>query len=440
MSRSTSVVILAAGQGTRMKSALPKVLHELCGRTLLDWVLDQALALDPKRIVVVVGHGADQVRASVERGPAASRVSFVVQAEQNGTGHALQVAAPELGTDPGTVVVLYGDMPVLRPTSLGVLLETAQEHGDEATAIFTAISDDPRGFGRILRDEEGEFVAVREEKDCSPEERAIPEVNTGVYAFPGKLLLECLPQLSAENAQGEYYLTDVPVMLAAAGKPVETVLLEDLDETIGVNDLGHLAEARWALQLRILEEHLANGVAIEDPSTTYIDHNVTIGAGTRILPCTVIRSGVTIGEGCEVGPFTHLRVGTVLEEGAEIGNFTECKKSLVGAHAKAKHLSYLGDAHIGAHTNIGAGTIFANYDGTAKHVTEVGEQAFIGSGTIIVAPNTIGRGATTGAGAVITRSATVGDGETWVGMPARKHSATATPTATAPAAGDERGA
>lgn len=422
-----------------MKSALPKVLHEVCGRTLLDWVLDQALALDPKHIVIVVGHGADRVRASVEAGPAAGRVSFVVQAEQKGTGHALQVAAPALGDDPGTVVVLYGDMPALRPTSLSVLVETAQEFGDEATAMFTAIADDPRGFGRILRDEEGDFVGVREERDCSADERAIPEVNTGVYAFPGRLLLETLPQLGCANAQGEYYLTDVPTMLAAAGKPVETVLLDDLDETIGVNDLGHLAEARWVLQLRILEAHLANGVAIEDPATTFIDYGVTIGSGTRILPCTVIRSGVSIAEGCEVGPFTHLRVGTVLEEGAEVGNFTECKKSVIGAHAKAKHLSYLGDARIGARTNVGAGTIFANYDGVAKHITEVGEGAFIGSGTIIVAPNTIGKGATTGAGAVVTRGAEVGDGETWVGLPARQHAPSTVNTAAATkVAGNER--
>lgn len=423
-----------------MKSALPKVLHEVCGRSLLDWVLDQALALDPERIVIVVGHGADRVRARVEAGPAAGRVSFVVQAEQKGTGHALQVAAPALGADPGTVVVLYGDMPALRPSSLRVLVETAQENGAEATAIFTAIADDPRGFGRILRDAEGEFIGVREERDCSVDERAIPEVNTGVYAFPGKLLLEALPKLGCDNAQGEYYLTDVPKMLAAAGKPVETVLLEDLDETIGVNDLGHLAEARWVLQLRILEEHLAGGVAIEDPATTYIDHGVTIGAGTRVLPCTVIRSGVKIAGNCEVGPFTHLRVGTVLEEGAEVGNFTECKKSIVGSHAKAKHLSYLGDARIGARVNVGAGTIFANYDGTAKHVTEVGEGAFIGSGTIIVAPNKIGKGATTGAGAVVTRGATVGDGETWVGLPARKHVPTTISAAASEVAGDERDA
>ncbi len=433
MTRPASVVILAAGQGTRMKSALPKVLHEVCGRTLLDWVLDQALAIDPAKIVVVVGHGADQVRASVAGGPAADRVEFVVQEERKGTGHAMQVAATALGDDPGTVVVLYGDMPALRPTSLEVLVETAAELGDEGTAIFTALADDPRGFGRILRDEEGDFRAVREERDCSPEERAIPEVNTGVYAFPGKLLLDALPKLSNDNAQGEYYLTDVPVMLAAAGKPVECVLLEDLDETIGVNDLGHLAEARWVLQLRILEGHLANGVAIEDPATTYIDHGVTIGAGTRVLPCTVIRKGVTIGANCEVGPFTHLRVGTVLEEGAEVGNFTECKKSTVGAHAKAKHLSYLGDARVGARTNVGAGTIFANYDGKAKHVTEVGDDAFIGSGTIVVAPNSIGDGATTGAGAVVTRGANVGAGETWVGVPARKH----TP-ATSGVAGEDR--
>lgn len=420
MSRAGTVVILAAGQGTRMKSARPKVLHEVCGKTLIGWVVDQALSLNPARILVVVGHGAAEVEAEVKAGPAADRIECVVQEPQNGTGHALQVCLPAFGTDPGTVVVLYGDMPVLAPESLAALAELSAEVGDEGMAMLTAYPVNPHGLGRIDRDEDGRFEAIVEHKDCDESQLLIGEVNLGVYAFPGKQLVEYLPRLTNDNAQGELYLTDVAAMFASDGKEVATVELEDPDEAIGVNTIQHLAEARWALQLRLLEEHMNNGVAIEDPASTYIDAGVIIGAGTRILPCTVIRGGVTIGEGCEVGPFTHLRKGTVLKNTAEVGNFTECKNSTVGEHTKAKHLSYLGDAEIGAGANIGAGTIFANYDGTHKHKTVVGDRAFIGSGTTIVAPNSIGAGATTGAGAVVTRGAEVGAEETWIGVPARR--------------------
>jgi bifunctional UDP-N-acetylglucosamine pyrophosphorylase/glucosamine-1-phosphate N-acetyltransferase len=420
MSRAGTVVILAAGQGTRMKSAKPKVLHEVCGKTLIGWVVDQALSLCPERILVVVGHGAEAVEAEVLAGPAADRIQCVRQEPQLGTGHALQQCLPAFGDDPGTVVVLYGDMPVLAPESLAALCELSSEVGDEGMAMLTAFPVDPRGFGRIERDEDGRFEAIVEQRDCDESQLLIEEVNLGVYAFPGKHLVEYLPRLTNENSQGEFYLTDVAVMFARDGREVATVELHDLDEAIGVNTLQHLAEARWALQVRLLEEHMANGVAIEDPATTYIDAGVTIGAGTRVLPCTVIRGGVVIGEGCEVGPFTHLRKGTVLRAGAEVGNFTECKNSTLGEGTKAKHLSYLGDADVGAGANIGAGTIFANYDGTHKHRTVVGDRAFIGSGTTIVAPNTIGAGATTGAGAVVTRGASVGEDEVWVGVPARR--------------------
>jgi bifunctional UDP-N-acetylglucosamine pyrophosphorylase / glucosamine-1-phosphate N-acetyltransferase len=423
MPSDVSVVILAAGKGTRMRSPLPKVLHPLCGRPLVAWVVDQALALDPARVVLVVGHGAEAVEAAVRsqvEGAGGVEFTAVRQEPQNGTGHALQVCIPALA-GAGRVVVLYGDMPLMRPTSLTALLEAQSQVGAGGAALLTAWPDEARGFGRILRDGDEDFVGIVEQKDCSEEELAIGEVNLGVYAFPGAALLDALPRLSNDNAQGEYYLTDVLGMLVAAENPVATVELEDADEGLGINTIEQLSDARWALQMRIHEEHMANGVYIEDPSSTYIDHGVTIGTGTHVLPCTVIRSGVTIGEGCEVGPFTHLRVGTVLKNGAEVGNFTECKQSTVGEGSKAKHLSYLGDAQIGARTNIGAGTIFANYDGVHKHKTTVGDGAFVGSGTILVGPNNIPDGATTGAGAVVTRSADVGPNETWVGMPARRH-------------------
>jgi len=311
-------------------------------------------------------------------------------------------------------------MPLLTPESLRELCDR-QDEAPGGAALLTAVMDHPRGFGRIVRAGGlGELDRIVEERDATPDERAIAEVNLGVYAFDGAALLACLPQLRNDNAQGEYYLTDIVGMLVSAGHAVLTAELEDLEEGIGVNTLAHLAEARWALQVRILEAHMENGVFIEDAATTYVDHGVEIGPGTHVLPCTVIRTGVRIGAGCEVGPFTHLRVGTVLADGAEVGNFTECKKATLGAGTKAKHLSYLGDVVVGERTNIGAGTIFANYDGTDKHRTDVGDDAFVGSGTIVVAPNTIGDGATTGAGAVVTRSATVGPGETWIGVPARQ--------------------
>lgn len=419
MPAALTVVILAAGLGKRMKSAQPKVLHPLCGKPMIGWVVDQALALDPARIVVVVGHGAERVEGALQGVGRPEQLVFVRQEPQQGTGHALQCCLPALEEDPGVVVVLYGDMPLLRADSVRELLELQARAARGGAALLTATPENPRGFGRIVRGADDAVERIVEDKDANEIEKSIPEVNLGVYAFDGRELVRLLPRLEAKNAQGEYYLTDVIGMLVAARRPVAALEIEDLDETIGVNTLADLAEARWVAQLRILERHLENGVYIEDPATTYIDHDVTIGIGTRILPCTVIRSGCVVGAGCEVGPFAQLRAGTVLADGAEIGNFTECKNTRMGEHAKAKHLAYLGDAEIGARTNIGAGTIFANYDGQAKHKTRVGERVFVGSGTVIVAPNTIPAGVITGAGAIVVKNSTIEAGEVWVGMPAR---------------------
>lgn len=419
--RAGSVVILAAGLGKRMRSARPKVLHPLCGRTMLAWVLDQALELRPERIVLVVGHGAEEVEQSLAGHPARALLYFVRQEPQLGTGHALQCCLPVLGRDPGRTVVLYGDMPLLRAESLHTLVAAQSTRGEGGLALLTAYSDAPRGFGRIVRDAKtGALARIVEEKDCTAAEREIDEVNLGVYCFDGRALVEALPRLRNDNAQKEFYLTDVLSLFVSEGRAVTSVELEDASEGLGVNTLAELAAARDVVQMRILERHLENGVQIEDPTTTYIDHDVEIGPGTRILPCTVIRGGVRIGAGCEVGPFTQLRAGTVLLEGAEVGNFTECKNSTLGEHTKAKHLAYIGDATLGARVNIGAGTVFANYDGKLKHRSVVGDGAFIGSGTVIVAPNTIGREATTGAGAVLTRNAGVGPAQVWVGVPAKR--------------------
>lgn len=423
MTSGTTVVILAAGKGTRMKSELPKTLHELCGRPMLGWVLDAAAGLDPDRIVVVVGHGAEAVEAAARAELPGHDLAFVVQEPQNGTGHALQVAAPALGACE-RVVVTYGDMPLLTAESLRGLVEAqvgeSESDAFDSVALLTAVVDDPFGYGRVLRDDDDRFERIVEQKDASEAERLVNEVNLGVYCFARGHLDRDLGRLTNDNAQGEYYITDLAGMAAADGRRVVPVVLDDEREAQGVNDLAQLAEVRWQLQMRILEGHMAAGVRIMDPATTFIDHGVEIGVGTEILPCTVIRRGVTIGRDCEVGPFSHLRVGAVLDDRAEVGNFTEMKKSRLGPGSKAKHLSYLGDAQIGAGANIGAGTIFANYDGKAKHLSVVGDGAFVGSGTIVVAPNEVPRGATTGAGAVVTRSARIQEGETWVGLPARK--------------------
>jgi bifunctional UDP-N-acetylglucosamine pyrophosphorylase/glucosamine-1-phosphate N-acetyltransferase len=309
-------------------------------------------------------------------------------------------------------------MPCLKGSTVARLSAARRAGG---MSLLTAVPDEPRGFGRIVRDGEGRVARIVEEKDADAATRAIDEVNMGVYAFDGRVLVEELPKLSNHNAQKEYYLTDILAAFVRRGLPVDAVELEDLEEALGVNTLQHLAEARWALQARILEGHMARGVQIEDPATAVVEHGVEIGVGSRILPFVVLRSGVRVGAGCEVGPFAHLRAGTVLRDGAEIGNFCEAKNTDLGEHAKAKHLAYLGDATIGAKANIGAGTIFANYDGRKKHKSVVGAGAFIGSGTVVVAPNSIPEGATTGAGAVVAKNAPIGPGETWVGLPAKKH-------------------
>ena len=417
-SRPDTVVILAAGQGTRMKSAAAKVLAPLCGRSMLAWVLDQAQALSPHRILVVVGHQADEVRAEVARHPAAAKLSCVTQEPQRGTGHALQVCLPALGKDPGRVVVLYGDMPLLKTASLEALCaEQARSAG--GAAILSAEPANPRGFGRIVRNAAGLLERIVEEKDASPAIKALREVNLGVYCFSGADLVRLLPGLSNDNAQKEFYLTDVVGRLVGEGRKIAALVLEDEQEAIGINTLAHLAEARGVLQLRIHEQHLLAGVFIEDPATTFIDHGVEIGVGTKIHPCSVVHSGVKIGAGCEVGPFAMLRGGSVLADGAAVGNFVEVNRSSLGKKSKAKHLAYLGDATLGERVNIGAGTIFANYDGKTKSPCTVGDGAFVGSGSILVAPVEVGAAATLGAGAVVTRKSVVGPGEVWVGVPAR---------------------
>lgn len=416
MKARATAIVLAAGKGTRMKSDRPKVLFELCGRPMLVHVLEAVRAMNPEKIIVIVGWGKEKVQKALagEKG-----LVFVDQGKNpRGTGHALQVSEKEW-RNAKHLLVTCGDTPLVRGETLKHLVDCHIEHQIDGVSVLTGEAENPRGYGRILRDADGHVIAIREEADATEDERKIREINTGIYAFTVEPLRAALKTLKPENRQGELYLTDTVRALRTAGKKVHGHRGHYAQEVLGANSLFELSGLRKQMQWRILEKHMANGVEIVDPATTYIDAQVEIGPGTEILPCTVIRGRVKIGANCEVGPFTHLREGTVLADESEVGNFTELKKSRLGKGSKAKHLSYLGDAEIGAGVNIGAGTITANYDGKGKYETVIRDGAFIGSGTVLVAPATVGRRATTGAGAVVTRKSQIPDSKTWVGIPAR---------------------
>ncbi len=425
---SLEVVILAAGQGTRMRSALPKVLHPLAGKPMLGHVVDAARQLQPQGIHVVIGHAADAVRESL----AAGDLSFVMQREQLGTGHAVAQAAPALSAE--RVLILYGDVPLIEVETLRRLLRKVD---DRHLALLTVELEDPTGYGRIVRDTAGAVTAIVEQKDATPAQRAIREGNTGILAVPGKRLGEWLGRLSNSNAQGEYYLTDVIAMAVADGLSVATEQPLDAMEVQGANDRIQLAGLERHYQQRAARRLMAEGVTLRDPARFDVRGEVSIGRdvlidinvilegrvlieeGVEIGPNCVIRNstlrkgaivkanshleGAELGEGADCGPFARLRPGTVLGARAHVGNFVELKNALLGEGAKAGHLSYLGDAEIGARSNIGAGTITCNYDGANKSRTLLGEDVFIGSNSALVAPLSLGDGATTGAGSVVTQ-------------------------------------
>ncbi|MBP9956116.1 MAG: bifunctional UDP-N-acetylglucosamine diphosphorylase/glucosamine-1-phosphate N-acetyltransferase GlmU [Pseudomonas sp.] len=424
---SLEIVILAAGQGTRMRSALPKVLHPVAGKAMLGHVIDTARALNPQRIHVVIGHGADAVRERL----AAADLNFVLQEQQLGTGHALAQALPFIQAE--RVLVLYGDVPLIEAPTLERLLAQA---APEQLALLTVELADPSGYGRIVRDAAGRVTAIVEQKDASAEQRAIREGNTGILALPGARLADWLGRLSNRNAQGEYYLTDVIAMAVADGLTVATAQPEDAMEVQGANDRLQLSQLERHYQQRAARRLMAQGVTLLDPARfdvrgevtagrdvvidvnvilegrVVIEDGVEIGAHCVIRNSTLRRGavvkahshldGAELGEGADCGPFARLRPGSVLGAGAHVGNFVELKNAVMGAGAKAGHLAYLGDAEIGAASNIGAGTITCNYDGANKHRTVIGEDAFIGTNNSLVAPLTIGAGATTAAGSVIT--------------------------------------
>ena len=436
-SRPSVVVILAAGEGKRMKSATPKVLHPVAGRTLLGHVIEAASSLEPQHLVVVVGHGRDQVVPYVEE--VAPWAVTVVQEEQNGTGHAVRIALADLAgrgitAQEGPVVVLTGDTPLLTGRTLvGLLLE--HESTDATATVLTARLGDPGGYGRIVRAVDGSVTAIVEEKDASEEQRRIDEINSGMYAFAAHRLADCLGRLTTDNAQGEEYLTDVISLLRADGDVVSASLCPDPDEILGVNDRVQLAQAAALLRDRINAGWMRAGVSILDPASTWLDVDVdlepdvvirpqvtmrgptsvatgaVIGPGTTLISCEVGTGAevihtwaelAVVGAGARVGPFTFLRPGTVLGDSTRAGAYVEIKNSTVGAGSKVPHLSYVGDATIGTGTNIGAATVVVNYDGVEKHRTVVGNHVRVGSDTMLVAPVTIGDGAYTAAGSVIT--------------------------------------
>jgi bifunctional UDP-N-acetylglucosamine pyrophosphorylase / glucosamine-1-phosphate N-acetyltransferase len=431
-SRPAAVIILAAGEGTRMKSKTPKVLHSLCGRSMLGHALAAARELRPGRLIVVAGHGREQVSTHVAAEEPQAQV--VVQEQQGGTGHAVRTVIEAVGLIHGQVIVTYADMPLLRADTLAELAREG-EASRNAVTVLTARTADPAGYGRIVRDGTGALAEIVEHADATPEQRQIEEINSGCYAFEGTLLADAIKRLPAGNAQGQEYLTDVVAILRGDGHRVGTVEAADPAEIQGVNDRVQLASARRVLNGRLLEAWMRAGVTIIDPATTWIDAGVVlepdaeIGPGTQLEGRTVIGTGARIGPGCvlrdtvvgegaevistvsesaeigpdaTVGPFTRLRPGTKLGRGAKAGSYVEMKNAVVGDGSKVPHLSYVGDADIGEHSNIGAATIFVNYDGVAKHHTTVGDHVRIGSDSMIVAPVTIGDGAYTAAGTVVT--------------------------------------
>ncbi|GAB3644840.1 bifunctional UDP-N-acetylglucosamine diphosphorylase/glucosamine-1-phosphate N-acetyltransferase GlmU [Glycomyces tarimensis] len=439
MSSERSAIILAAGLGTRMKSAKPKVLHELLGRTLLGHVLRSTKAIRPDRRIVVVGAAADQVAAHLEEH--APDVETVHQAEQLGTGHAVRIAMEATPDLTGTVIVACGDAPLLRSDTLNQLVETHEKAGNAAT-VLTAVVDDPTGFGRIVRDADGEVLRNVEHRDADADERAIREINSGTYAFDAETLREQLARITTANDQGEEYLTDVLELTREAGKPIGAVVVDDPTEVLGCNDRAQLAGLRRILQGRINTELMRSGVTIEDPETTWIDAAVKVAPDVLIRPgcqlkgatavdmgaeigpdttlndtiveagATVVRSHAdqaTVGENATVGPFSFLRPGAKLGEGAKVGAYVEVKKSEIGPGAKVPHLSYVGDATIGAKANVSAGVIIANYDGVAKHQTTIGEGSFVGSDSVLIAPVDIADGSYVAAGSAINADVAPGE-------------------------------
>jgi bifunctional UDP-N-acetylglucosamine pyrophosphorylase/glucosamine-1-phosphate N-acetyltransferase len=432
MTEPLHVIVLAAGKGTRMNSVHPKVLHRMAGRRLLDYILDSARALAPRSVTVVVGHEAERIQHAYKT---ATGLRFVVQEPQLGTGHALLQTEPLLRDATGTALLLYGDVPLLSAPTLRRLVQQHLADGASATVV-TANVERPYGYGRIVRTN-GRIARIVEERDASPAERAIKEVNAGIYAFDLEPLFDAIKSIASQNAQGEYYLPDLIAIYRRRKLEVSTLTVENASEIRGINSRSELAEVGAIVRQMKNEELMAAGVTLIDPATTYIHQDVLVGRDTVIHPNVYLEGRTVIGEACEVhagarivdstvgdrvtirnycivtestladdtiiGPFAHLRPGSDVKAGAHVGNFVELKKTTLGARSKASHLTYLGDATIGEDVNIGAGTITCNYDGKTKNPTVIEDGAFIGSDSALVAPVTIGKGAYVAAGSTIVK-------------------------------------
>jgi len=435
-------IVLAAGKGTRMKST-PKVLHQICGQPMIHFAVQVAKDSGAEKTVVVIGHGAEKVQQYL-----GSSVDFALQSEQLGTGHAVLSAKNVVADEYDFVLVTNGDMPLLTETTLSQLVDTQLNNAGPLT-LMTMISQDPMGFGRILRGDNDSVIAIVEEVQCTPEQLAIRELNVGAYCFEAKWLWQALQRLPL-SPKGEYYLTDVVGIAVDDGLRVAALTMKDNQEALGINTRVHLAEAETIMRKRILEKLMLDGVTVIDPTSTYVENTVRIGIDTILQPNTFLRGDTAIGEGCvigpntiitdcqvgnrctilavvmekaivedgvDMGPFARLRKGAHLGPGVHMGNFGEVKDSYLGAGTKMGHFSYIGNATIGKDVNIGAGTVTCNYDGEKKHPTVIGDRVFIGSDTMLVAPLTIGDDAKTGAGAVVTHD--VPAGEVVVGVPAK---------------------
>ncbi|CAH0305527.1 Bifunctional protein GlmU [Peribacillus sp. Bi96] len=423
-------IVLAAGQGTRMKSKLYKVLHPVCGKPMVQHVIDQVNQLQIEDIVTVIGHGAEKVQEQL-----GDSCKYALQDQQLGTAHAVMQAESVLSEKSGTTLVICGDTPLIKAETMEELIALHEQSQAKAT-ILTAYADDPTGYGRILRSEGGLVKKIVEHKDASDEERYVKEINTGTYCFDNQALFSALKKVSNENVQGEYYLPDVIEILKQEGEIVTAFQSSDFEETLGVNDRVALSQAEQILRKRINESHMRNGVTIIDPLTTYIEADVQIGQDTVINPGACIKGKSIIGQDCligsnseisnceigdgteilqsvvhessigssvKIGPFAHVRPHSDIRDSVKIGNFVEIKKTVFGKGSKASHLSYIGDAEVGENVNIGCGSITVNYDGKNKHLTKIEDNVFIGCNSNLVAPVTIGEGAYVAAGSTITQ-------------------------------------
>jgi bifunctional UDP-N-acetylglucosamine pyrophosphorylase/glucosamine-1-phosphate N-acetyltransferase len=411
--RDLKTIILAAGKGTRFKSDVPKVLHCVAGRPALHYVLDVAESQGSLKTYVVIGHKAEAVKAAV-----AGRAEVVIQKRLLGTADAVRTCKPYFKNARGTVLVMCGDTPLLDKAVVRMLVKAHAKSGAACT-VLSANLDDPGEYGRIIRDHSGEFVAIREHKDATPEEKKVPEINTGVYCFNAKRLFDSIGRIPVNAKKKEFYLTDIIELFGRKGFKVQAVATDDWTATLGINTRKDLALAEALKREKILLQLMANGVTVMDPATTYVEDGVSIGRDTVIFPCTYIHRGVRVGKHCSVGPFARLRPGTALADHVSVGNFAEVSRSKLGEGVNMKHFSFLGDTTVGQKSNIGCGAVTANYDGKNKNQTLIGPGAFIGCDAVLVAPVKVGAGAVVGAGSVVTRGKNVPSNSLAVGIPAR---------------------